>query len=108
MLTKEQIKKIKVEITENDGPFPLIFGALSDQGRFRIFKLLLGHHDLCVTDVAGIFGITISAASQQLKILERVGLVQRMRMGQMVCYEIKNDTATRSIREFLKVRNYNN
>lgn len=94
MLTKEQIKKIKVGTAKNDGQFPLIFEALGDQGRFRIFRLLMKHHDLCVTDVAEVFGITVSAASQQLKILERVGLVQKLRMGQMVCYEINNDNQT--------------
>jgi len=46
------------------------------------------HHDICVTDVANVFGITVSAASQQLRVLERLGLVLKMRMGQMVCYEI--------------------
>ena len=104
MLTKEQIKKIKVGAAESDGKFPLIFEALGDQGRFRIFRLLMEHHDLCVTDVAEVFGITISAISQQLKILERVGLVQKMRMGQMVCYEIKDDPAARYLVEFLRVK----
>lgn len=91
MLTKAQITKIKVRTAKNDGQLPLIFEALGDRGRFRIFRLLMEQHDLCVTDIAAVFGITISAASQQLKILERVGLVQKTRMGQMVCYEIKSD-----------------
>lgn len=92
MLTKKQIKKIKIKTKKsNSHQFPLIFESLGDQGRFRIFRLLMDYHDLCVTDIAEVFGITISAASQQLKILERVGLAQKIRMGQMVCYEINKE-----------------
>lgn len=90
MLTKAQIQKIKFETPRNDNQLTLIFDALGDSGRFRIFQLLIERRDLCVTDVAGVFGISLSAASQQLKILERVGLVQKTRMGQMVCYEINS------------------
>lgn len=103
MITQAQIRKVKVGIAKSDGQFPLIFEALGDQGRFRMFRLLMECHDLCVTDIANVFGISISATSQQLKILERVGLVQKIRMGQMVCYEIKDDPATRRIRQLLKV-----
>ncbi|MEK7636090.1 MAG: metalloregulator ArsR/SmtB family transcription factor [Patescibacteria group bacterium] len=102
MLTKEQIKKIKIDTAEQNDEYALVFEALGEHGRFRIFRLLMDHQELCVTDVAEIFGITVSAASQQLKILERVGLVERMRMGQMVCYEIKNSMIARHIKKLLK------
>lgn len=101
MRTKAQIKKIKTGRAKNDGQFPLIFEALGDQGRFRIFRLLMGSHDLCVTEVAEVFEITVSAASQQLKILERVGLVQKMRMGKMVCYEINDEN--RTVKQLTKI-----
>lgn len=107
MLTKAQITKIKVETAERNGQFPLVFEALGDQGRFRIFRLLMRYHDICVTDVAKILEITTSAASQQLKVLERVGLVQKVRMGQMVCYEIKGDPVAQKIAHLLKVEKSN-
>lgn len=94
MLTKEQVNKIKKDLSDEKDRMPIILGALGDPGRFRIFKLLMEHHDICVTDVANIFDITISAASQQLRVLERLGLVQKMRMGQMVCYKLKKDDLT--------------
>ena|SRR3989344_2778266 len=103
MFTKEQINKIKVETKRDDGQLALIFEALGDPGRFRIFKLLIKNHDICVSDIADVFDITISAASQQLKILERVGLVERMKMGQMVCYEVKDNSITKYIVGLLKV-----
>lgn len=60
-------------------------------GRYRIFKLLLQRHDLCVTDVANVLGISLPAASQQLRIMELSGLVKKERMGQMMCYCIRED-----------------
>lgn len=88
MLNKKQTADIKAELSPEEAAFPLAFQALGDPCRFKIFKVLMQHHDICVTDIANIFGITLSAASQQLRVLERLGLVQKMRMGQMVCYEI--------------------
>lgn len=80
-------------LDEDGQGFPLAFQALGDPGRFHIFRILIQHHDICVTDIANIFGITVSAASQQLRILERLGLILRVRMGQMVCYEINNENS---------------
>ena len=91
MLTKKQITDIKSDMSATTATFPLVFRALGDSGRFNIFRLLMDHHDICVTDVANIFNVTVSAASQQLRVLERLGLVTKMRMGQMVCYEINQE-----------------
>lgn len=91
MLNKGQIADIKTELDAADTAFPLAFQALGDPGKFKIFKVLMNYHEICVTDIANIFGTTVSAASQQLRVLERLGLVVRIRMGQMVCYEINKD-----------------
>ncbi len=103
MLTKEQVNKIKKELSSDMDRIPLILGALGDPGRFRIFKLLSEHHDICVTDVANIFDITVSAASQQLRVLEMLELVEKTRMGQMVCYELKKDNSSvKRLMQFIK------
>lgn len=91
MLTKKQITDIKSGMGGDTTGFPLVFQALGDSGRFNIFRMLMDNHDVCVTDVANVFDITVSAASQQLRVLERLGLVIKMRMGQMVCYEINHE-----------------
>lgn len=94
MLNKGQIADIKTELDSEDAAFPLAFQALGDPGKFKIFKVLMNYHEICVTDIANIFGITVSAASQQLRVLERLGLVVRVRMGQMVCYELNKENQT--------------
>ena len=91
MLSKSEIANIKMSLDSENNSFPLVFQALGDPCRFKIFKMLIGNHDVCVTDVAHVFEITVSAASQQLRVLERLGLVVKIRMGQMVCYEINRD-----------------
>lgn len=90
MLNKRQVANIKAKLASEEEALPLAFQALSDPCRFKIFKVLMCHHDICVTDIANICDITLSAASQQLRTLERLGLVKKMRMGQTVCYEIND------------------
>lgn len=87
VLTKKQLSAIRATVDRAEHAVPLAFQALGDPGRFQIFRVLLRHRDICVTDIANIFGITVSAASQQLRVLERVGLILKIRMGQMICYE---------------------
>jgi len=75
-----------------------MFAALSDKGRFGIFRLFLRQHDLCVTDVAAVLGISVPAASQQLKVMELSGLVTKERNGQRICYAVlRRDPAVRSL-----------
>lgn len=93
MLTKKQITGIKFGVRDDAAGFPLVFQALGDSGRFNIFRLLMNRHDICVTDVANVFSITVSAASQQFRVLERLGLVVKMRIGQTVCYELNHKKA---------------
>lgn len=95
MLNKKQIIEVKKNIIESqaagDGRLPIMFNALGDPGRFRIFRLLMARCDICVTDLANIFGISVPAASQQLRVLEMTGLVKKERLGQTICYEVRND-----------------
>lgn len=103
MLTKTQISSIKTDLDKDGENLALIFQALGDGGRLKIFKLLMEHYDLCVTDVANVFDMTVSAASQQLRVLERLGLVEKMRMGQMVCYELKKENpVVKKLIQFLR------
>ena len=91
MLSEVQIVKIKKTVDKKDTKLPMVFNALSDPGRFHIFKFLMKYHDVCVTDIANVFEISVPAASQQLRILEITGLIRKERMGQMICYTIKDD-----------------
>jgi DNA-binding transcriptional ArsR family regulator len=59
-----------------------IFAALSDPTRRRILDLL-ARAELCVTDLAKPFSISLPAISKHLRVLERAGLVKRKRDGRV-------------------------
>ena len=103
-LTKEEIRTARKDIATEEEQLPFMFNALSDMGRYRIFKLLLQRHDLCVTDVANVLGISVPAASQQLRIMEMSGLVKKERMGQMTCYCVRVDDPL--VKSIIKIINH--
>jgi len=59
-----------------------VFGALSDPIRRRILELL-ARAELCVTDLAKPFSVSLPAISKHLRVLERAGLVKRERDGRV-------------------------
>jgi len=98
MITAREVLKIQKEFKENDERLPILFDVLGDSRRFPMFKLLMTHHGLCVTEIAKVFNISTPAASQHLRVLEMAGLIEKERMGQMTCYKIrKRNPLTRRI-----------
>ena len=92
-LSNTQVTTIKNTIVTGQDRLPVIFNAVSDPTRCRIFRLLMVTHgeDVKVSDIAHIMNMTLPAISQQLKMLEQSGLVSREKIGQTVYYRIKND-----------------
>jgi DNA-binding transcriptional ArsR family regulator len=66
-----------------------IFSALGDKTRFKILQILSREQDICVSELAQQVGISNAGVSQQLKVLEQAGLIERNRMGQKICYSVK-------------------
>lgn len=91
MLSQKEIKTVKKTIRDVKEHLPFVFQALADPTRLHIFKLLGRHQDLCVTDLAKVLNVSVPAISYQLKIMEVVGLVEKERMGKMICYKLKKD-----------------
>lgn len=89
MLTESQIKTVqkKVEPSRDELALCEVFRVLGDWNRYRMMKTLLEAKELCVSDLSKIVGISMSATSQHLRILEMSGLVEGERMGQTICYK---------------------
>ncbi|GIW66495.1 MAG: hypothetical protein KatS3mg095_0393 [Candidatus Parcubacteria bacterium] len=103
MLQEQQINQIRVVLKKINPKLAVILRALGDKCRCSIFILIIKHKDLCVTDIAKICGITVSAASQHLRILERLGLVVSIKMGKEVCYQVnKKDFFVKQLINFIK------
>jgi DNA-binding transcriptional ArsR family regulator len=91
MLTKTVVSQLQKHIAAGNDRLPIIFSALGDSGRLRVFKLLMKQRGICVGEVASILELSAPAASQQLRILETAGLLEREREGKTVCYHIKKE-----------------
>jgi DNA-binding transcriptional ArsR family regulator len=67
-----------------------LFRQASDPTRLRLlFTLLTG--ELCVCELAGVTGITVSGVSHQLRSLRSAGLVSRRKAGRHVYYRLADD-----------------
>jgi ArsR family transcriptional regulator len=88
MLEEEQIKNLqqRVETSQEELTVCEVCRILGDWNRYRMMKTLIAAKELCVGDIAKIVGISMSATSQHLRILEMSGLVESERMGQTICY----------------------
>ena len=62
-----------------------IFKVLGDPTRLKIC-LALENHELCVSDISAVTGMSESAVSHQLRLLKAMRLVRFRKEGKMVYY----------------------
>ncbi|MDE2212992.1 MAG: winged helix-turn-helix transcriptional regulator [Patescibacteria group bacterium] len=86
MLNPKEIQKLQSLLKREDHRLPIVFSALGDPRRCKIFRSFLKRDRLCVSDVSRTFGISMSLASQHLKILEVTKLVIREKEGRTVYF----------------------
>ncbi len=66
------------------------FKVLGDPTRIKIL-FALSKGELCVCDIANLFGLTPSAVSHQLRILRNMRLVKYRKEGKMAYYSIDDE-----------------
>ncbi|HOJ61844.1 MAG TPA: metalloregulator ArsR/SmtB family transcription factor [bacterium] len=82
------------------------FKALGDPTRVKMLYAL-SKEELCVCDMAALFGVTRSAISHQLRTLRNLRLVKYRRDGKVVYYSLDDDHVTRFLRDGMDhVREY--
>lgn len=64
------------------------FKLLADPNRLRIIYALLDAGEVCVSDLAGITGVSESATSHQLRQMRLAGLVKSRKQGREVFYRV--------------------
>ena len=72
-------------------PLLKVMKALGDGTRVKIFKLLQ-HRTLCVCELTHLLGLSQSAVSKNLKLLEDAGLVTFERQGPWTNYRLDEDS----------------
>jgi ArsR family transcriptional regulator len=73
------------------------FKMLGDITRLKIC-LALSTHELCVSDIAALLGVTDSAVSHQLRIMKTMRLVKYRKEGKMTYYTLDDEHIERLIR----------
>lgn len=82
-----------------------IFGILTDKTRVKILKLLLENKEVCVSDIAKVVNVSLSAVSHQLRKLELLKIVSSQRKGQTICYYLnKNSRSTKIFEKLLSLK----
>lgn len=85
------LTKKSTELSIDEERLIHVMQLLGDKTRYKMFKLLMLRNEMCVTDIAEELDITVSAVSQHFRNFEMVGLVDKERMGQKICYALKAD-----------------
>ncbi len=84
-LVEEMMKQpLATEVLQDMADLLKMFG---DVTRVRILAQLL-EQELCVNDIAGKLGMTVSAISHQLRVLKQARLVRSRRDGKTVYYAL--------------------
>ena len=86
MLNTAELGKLQKLMAREDERLPIVFNALSDPKRCKIFRTFLQRPRLCVSDIARTLDISMSLASQHLKVLEITGLLVREREGRVIYF----------------------
>ena len=100
MLDAREIGKLQKLLTKKDERLPIVFNALGDPRRCKIFRSFLTSDRLCVSDIARIYEMSMSLASQHLKILEITGLLVREKEGRTVYF--RANTKDELVRTIIK------
>ena len=71
-----------VEYSKQDKQLDLVFHALADSTRRSLLKKLKGP-EVCVTDLAAHYDVSLNAISKHLKVLEKANLIDRNIVGRV-------------------------
>ncbi len=100
----KRITKTRVNLTKDEKRLVRSMQLMGDPTRFKIFKLLTSNEELCVSDIASRLGISPSAVSQHFRSFEMLGLVEKDRMGQRICYALREqDSLVHELRKVTKL-----
>ncbi len=107
MLTTKEIRKNREIFSDTDDVMAETFKVLGVVNRYRIFRILVQHPKLTVSDIAQILDISLPLASQHIKTLQHANLLQKERGGKQVFPKLKYDNqlvqaAVKTIQQTLK------
>lgn len=86
----ERLRELRKSAMANDHLVALaaFMSALGNETRLRMLYVMWEASELCVCDLADIFGISQPAASRHVKILREKGLIEPRREAQTIFYRV--------------------
>jgi ArsR family transcriptional regulator len=102
-VNKESVAQVKKRLKPDSTINQLseTFKVLGDTTRLKIIYAL-SQVELCVCDIAALFGLTESAVSHQLRILRNMRLVKYRRDGKKAYYNLDDEHIDNLFKEGLK------
>jgi ArsR family transcriptional regulator len=95
----DELKQLADKVADADfiGRQTEFFGALADETRLRILKLLM-IREMCVCEIMVALDLTQPTASHHLNLLENAGLVKCRKEGKWVFYSIVDPKKVENMR----------
>lgn len=78
-----------------------VFRCIGDPTCLKLLSLLFKNEELCVSDLTSSLKVSMPAVSHQLKKLRSLGLLNRKRDGQMICYSLAKNGETRKLKRII-------
>lgn len=79
-----------------------LFRCIGDPTCLKLLFLLTTNEKLCVSDLTSELNVSMPAVSHQLRKLRNLGLLERERDGQMICYSLAKNNVADMVKTVLK------
>lgn len=102
---QEKVARIKAELAKEEHLIPRLadlYKLLGNATRLKIL-LALAQGELCVCDIAHVLGLTVAAASHQLKLLRDQGWLAMRNDGKMVYYRLHSEGLLKALKGDLRL-----
>ena len=102
---QEKVARIRAELATEEHLLPRLadlYKLLGNTTRLKIL-LALAQGELCVCDIAHVLGLTVAAASHQLKLLRDQGWLAMRNDGKMVYYRVHSEGLLKALKGDLRL-----
>ncbi|MFA6325226.1 MAG: metalloregulator ArsR/SmtB family transcription factor [Candidatus Paceibacterota bacterium] len=72
-----------------------------DENRLRILCLIFNKNKICVSDLAKSLNLSVATASHHLQVMSHEGLVDSVREGKRVCYQLPKGPFVKDLKKFI-------
>ena len=79
-----------------------LFRCIGDPTCLKLLSLLMENKKLCVSEITVELAVSMPAVSHQLRKLRSLGILDRKREGQMICYFFADTDEAKQVKRILR------